>query len=251
VSAHELLHAGKLDEAIAALGIELRSHPDDAQRRTFLFELLCFAGQHERAERHLEVLAQRGRDARLGALLYQGALHADRVRQQMFLTGEVPCSGAAPRAVSGTLNGKPFRVLADADPRIGARLEVFAAGRYLWIPLEHVASIRMSAPKRLRDLLWAPAAVRTGAGFRDLELGEVLLPALTPLSSQHADGAVRLGRVTEWTELEDHREVPNGQKLWLVDGAEFPLLELRELDIAPGAPGAPAPAPPPAAPATG
>ncbi len=245
MSAHELLRAGKLDEAIAALGIELRSHPDDAQRRTFLFELLCFAGQHERAERHLEVLAQRGRDARLGALLYQGALHADRVRQQMFLRRDLPRSGAAPGAVSGTLNGKPFRALADADPRIGARLEVFAAGRYLWIPLEHVASIRMSAPKRLRDLLWSPAAVRTGAGFRDLELGEVLLPALTPLSWQHADEAVRLGRVTEWTDLEDHRDVPNGQKLWLVDGAEFPLLELRELDIAPP------PAPPPAVPATG
>lgn len=235
MSAHELLRAGRLDEAIATLGTELRSHPDDAQRRTFLFELLCFAGQHDRAERHLEVLAQRGREARLGALLYQGAVHADRVRQQMFLTGEVPSTGAAPAAVSGTLNGAPFRTLTDADPRIGARLEVFAGGRYLWIPLEHVASIRMSAPKRLRDLLWPPAVVRTGPGFRGLELGEVLLPALAPLSWQHPDETVRLGRVTEWNELEDHREVPSGQKLWLVDGEEFPLLELRELDVAAGA----------------
>jgi len=123
-------------------------------------------------------------------------------------------------------------------PRIGGRLEVFAAGRYMWIPFAHVASVRMTAPKRLRDLLWPSAVVRAGAGQRDLELGEVLLPALTPLAWRHSDGAVRLGRVTEWTALDDHTEVPIGQKLWLVDGDEFPFLELRELDIAPAAPAA-------------
>lgn len=236
-AADELLRAGKLDEAIATLGTELRSNPDDAQRRTFLFELLCFAGQHERAERQLEVLAQRGRDVRLGALLYQGALGADRTRQQMFLTGELPGAGSG-TTVAGTLNGRPFGTLADADPRIGPRLEVFAAGRYLWLPLEHVASIRMNAPKRLRDLLWSPAVVRTGAGFRGMELGEVLVPALTPLAWRHPDDAVRLGRLTEWAALDDGREAPSGQKLLLVDGEEFPLLEVRELDIAPARPAA-------------
>lgn len=238
MSADDLLRAAKLDEAIEALGAELRTHPDDAQRRTFLFELLCFAGQHDRAERQLEVLAQRSRDARMGALLYLGALQADRTRQEMFFKDEGPHSDGAPPTVSGTLNGRAFHALSDADPRIGGRLEVFAAGRYMWIPFAHVASVRMTAPKRLRDLLWPSAVVRAGAGQRDLELGEVLLPALTPLAWRHADGAVRLGRVTEWTALDDHTEVPIGQKLWLVDGQEFPFLELRELDIAPAAPAA-------------
>jgi type VI secretion system protein ImpE len=123
----------------------------------------------------------------------------------------------------------------DADPRIGARLEVFAAGRYLWLPFEHIATVRMTSPKRLRDLLWTPAVVRTGPGFPGLELGEVLLPVLAPLSWQHSEEAVRLGRVTEWVELEDGTPVPLGQKLLLVDGEEFPILELRELDITPTA----------------
>ncbi len=42
MKAQELFQAGKLDEAVQALGAELRDNPADARRRTFLFELLCF-----------------------------------------------------------------------------------------------------------------------------------------------------------------------------------------------------------------
>ena len=94
---------------------------------------------------------------------------------------------------TGTLNGQPFESLSDADARIGARLETFAAGSYIWIPLAHIASIRMEPPKRLRDLLWIPAMVRTGPAFKGQELGEVLVPALSPLTHRHQDEAVRLG----------------------------------------------------------
>ena len=232
MNAQELLRAGRLNEAIESLGGELRQEPGDAQRRIFLFELLCFAGAYQRAEKQLDVLAQRGPDAAMGTLLYRSALHAEQIRQEMVLEGRFP-GGPAPRPVSGRLNGKPFQVLTDADPRVGARLEVHAAGQYTWIPLEQIASVRMKAPTRLRDLLWAPAAIRTGADFRGVELGEVLVPALAPLTWQDPDDAVRLGRVTEWRRLGDETEAPIGQKLLLVDGEEFPMLELRELDIVP------------------
>jgi len=234
VSADELFRAGKLEDAIELLGARLRSNPADAQQRTFLFELLCFAGAHERADKQLDVLAGTSREAGMGALLYRAALHAERTRQEMFLKGNFPQGGPPPHRVAGTMNGRPFEELVDADPRVGARLEVFAAGQYLWIPLEHIATVRMAPPKKLRDLLWTPAVVRTGPGFRGVELGEVLMPALAPLSWQHPDVAVRLGRATKWTESED-TPVPVGQKLLLVDGEEFPFLELRELDITPTA----------------
>jgi type VI secretion system protein ImpE len=42
---------------------------------------------------------------------------------------------------------------------------------------------------------------------------------------------VRLGRVTEWCADEEGRELPYGQKMLLVDGEEFPFLEIRELTI--------------------
>ena len=97
--------------------------------------------------------------------------------------------------------------------------------------MEHVASVELSPPKRLRDLLWAPAIVEAGPGFKGLELGQVLLPAICPLSWQYEDTDVRLGRVTEWVALEDGTEVPVGQKLLLVDGEELPILELRKLEV--------------------
>jgi len=233
-SADALFRAGKLEEAIDSLGQSLKNHPLDAQARTFLFELLCFAGAHDRAEKHLDVLAGGSREAQMGALLYRAALQAERTRQEMFRTGQYPHT-APPGPAGGTLNGQTFQSLADADPRIGPRLEVFAAGRYLWLPFEHIASIRVAPPKRLRDLLWIPAIVRTGPGFHGLELGEVLVPALTPLAWQHPDSSVRLGRTTEWQESDDGAPVPVGQKLLLVDGEEFPILELRELDFTPSA----------------
>lgn len=231
-TARELYSAGRLDEAIESLGVALRSDPTDAQRRAFLFELLAFAGQYDRAERQLDVLGRTDRGAELASLGFKAALQADRLRSEMFTTGSLP-DGAPPAAVTGTMNGEPFSSLEDADPRIGARLEVFAAGQYMWLPLEHVATVRMERPAKLRDLLWAPAKLLTGPGFRGFELGEVLLPAMSPLASAHADPLVRLGRVTVWDELPDGRAVPAGQKLLLVDGEEFPLLEVRELLIDP------------------
>ncbi len=72
--------------------------------------------------------------------------------------------------------GGRFKSLRDADPDLGARLEVFAAGAYLWIPFEHIASCEMEPPRRLRDTLWRPAMVRTGPSFQGTELGEVLDP---------------------------------------------------------------------------
>jgi type VI secretion system protein ImpE len=232
MSATTLFHAGKLDEAIDALGAELRENPTDVQRRTFLFELLCFAGKYDRAEKQLDVLAQGGPQAQLGTLLYRSALHAERTRQSMFEGEEFPHDSGASESVGGTINGTPFQSLRDADPRIGPRLELFAAGQYMWLPFEHIASIRMQAPQQLRDLIWARAIVRTGPSFRGLELGEVLIPVLTPLASSNDDTAVKLGRVTEWYELPDGITVPAGQKVLLADEQETSILELRELDIA-------------------
>ena len=40
---------GQLQLAITALGDELKKQPLDLKRRTFLFELLCFAGEYDRS----------------------------------------------------------------------------------------------------------------------------------------------------------------------------------------------------------
>ena len=230
MGAKELFQAGKLNEAIAALSAELRDNPTDVRRRTFLFELLCFQGEYDRAEKHLHVLAGAGPDAQLGAVLYFSALHAERLRHDLFLKKDYPSVPAAEDTRGGTINGQPFESLEDSDPRIGPRLELFAAGAYLWIPFAHIESIEVEAPRRLRDLLWIPALVRTGPAFRGTELGEVLLPVMAPFSFRSSDDNVRLGRATEWTE-QDGISVPAGQRMLSVDGEDFPILEIRKIEF--------------------
>jgi type VI secretion system protein ImpE len=231
MNAQLLYQNGQLVEAIQALSAGLRDDPTAVRERTFLFELLCFAGEYDRAEKQLNLIAQSSREAEIGSLLYRSALHAERLRQEMFLAKAPVPGGVAPTAVSGTLNGDPFTSIADADPRIGARLEIYAAGQYTWIPFAQLASVSAESPQRLRDLLWIPTRVRTGPDYSDLEIGEVMVPALTPLAWQHPDPEVRLGRMTDWQELPDGSEIPVGQKLLRVDDELIPILEVRQLEI--------------------
>lgn len=230
MTAKQLFQAGKLDEALKALAAEVRDNPADPRRRTFLFELLCFAGEFDRAEKHLHVLAQGGNNAEMGAVLYFSALHAERTRLDKFKNETLPTLAPA-QQFSGSINGQAFESLVDADPRLGARLELFAAGSYMWIPFEHIVSIEIQAPSKLRDLLWTPALVRTGPSFQDKELGEVLIPVLYPMSFQQQSDNVRLGRETHWQEVEGGEPIPFGQKMFLVDGEEFPLLEVRTIEF--------------------
>ena len=229
-TAREHYTAGQLDSAIEVLGAELRNAPADAQRRTFLFELLTFAGQYDRAEKQLDVLARGGTDAELAVLPYRAALQAERVREHMFSTGDFP-TGLAPTPVAGTLNGRPFLSIEDADPRVGARLEVMAGGRYMWIPFAYLETVTLEPPRMLRDLRWAPARVTTSTSMREMELGEVLLPALSPGAWRLQDAELKLGRAADWEELADGSYAPAGQKLLRVDGELVPLLEVRELVI--------------------
>jgi type VI secretion system protein ImpE len=229
-TSRELFDAGRLKDAIEALGAELRDNPGDAQRRTFLFEMLCFAGNWDRADKQLDILAGQDKDKRLGALLYRAALNAERTRHEMFQKSAAE-SEPPPAPAGGMLNGREFESIEDSDPRIGARLEVLAGENYVWIPMAHLALVEMEPPKRLRDLLWAPATIHTGPAFRGSDLGRVLLPVLSPFSSSHADDAVRLGRMTVWEATPGGGEVPFGQKMLLVDGEEVPLLDLRKLEF--------------------
>jgi type VI secretion system protein ImpE len=227
-----LYRAGQLKPAIMALGEELKKQPLDAKRRTMLFELLCFAGEYDRAEKQLDMLADSSKEAIAGILVYKAALHAERTRQEMFASGTFPSDTPRPSG-QGAVNGTPVVSFTDVDPRIGDHLEVFIAGSYTWIPLEYVASLAIEAPSKLRDLIWAPARLEVTPAFRLQELGEVLLPVLSPLSWKHDEDAVRLGSTTVWEDDERFGSLPFGQKLFAAenqeDDQEMALLEVRSL----------------------
>jgi type VI secretion system protein ImpE len=237
LAAKEMVDKGQVREAERTLTAWLRDHPSDSTQRSFLFELLCFSGQYDRAGKHLAILSQAGPQQELGGILYFSALHAERLRHDRFRSDEL---GAFPPPASpaGYLNGRRFTSLADADPQIGARLEVFAAGSYLWMPFAHLASVRMEAPRRLRDLLWAPAMIQTAPDFQGTEVREVLIPVIYPFSWQASDEQLWLGRGTAWSADDRGREYPFGQKLLVMDGEEIPLLEVRSIqfDVSPELP---------------
>lgn len=232
----ELYKAGELGQAIKALGEELRSQPLDAKRRTFLFELLCFAGEYDRAEKHLDVLADQNPKSSMGILMYRSAIHAERTRQEMFRKGEFPPENPDNAALAGgTFNGDPFEVFADADARIGDHLEVFIAGGYTWIPNKYVERLEIEPPATLRDLMWARARIQASPAFRLQDLGEILLPVISPLSYLSSDDSVRLGRASVWEDQPDGSERLLGQKLLLVNGEEIPILEARSIEWTPAA----------------
>ena len=229
MNARDLFQAGKIEESAQALAAELRNDPTDVRRRIFLFEMLCFMGELDRAEKQLDILSDISKEAGMGTLIYRSALRAERLRREMFDKKAFPQTTTAPVA-HAVLNGTIFKTIEDGDPRIGARLEVYAAGSYLWLPLAHIASIRMEAPRRVRDLIWIPAVLKTGPKCGGLDMGEVMIPALTPFAFRHSDDSVRRGRKTVWEEA-DGTVAPVGQKMLLVDGEEYPILEVRTLEF--------------------
>ncbi len=233
--AQDLLKAGKLSEAIQAVIHVVRDHPTDDKARTFLFELLCFAGEYDRAEKHLDALLESKTETLHGSLLYKAALHAQRTRESFYANAEYKNSSAdtAP-AVGATINGKQYASVRDADPRIGARLEVFAGGSFMWVPFQHLERVDIEKPRRLRDLLWVPSRVVSASTFTE-DLGEILLPVITAEATRDESELVKLGRETYFGVDEDGLEIPVGQKLILADEEEIPLLEIRELVFVPPA----------------
>jgi type VI secretion system protein ImpE len=236
-TAQELYREGRLSEAIAALQSLLRDQPGDKRARSFLFELLCFAGEFERARKQLTALGEDAKESKLGIAFYFAALRAEEERQAYYQNpppageGEAPSPPAEAQApVSGRCNGKAFSGIRDLDPRLGDSLEFLAAGKYQRMAYRYLAKIEFSAPTRVRDLYWLPANAQTTSALGSTDLESILVPVLYPFSYLFDDDQTRLGRSTDWTEL-DGEEIPCGQRVLIIGGEEVPLVSLRTLEF--------------------
>ena len=260
MDAKELFDRSDLAAAIVALNDDIKRHPTDARLRTFLFELLCFAGEYERAHRQLEVLGHQNEKTGIGVEIYKNILRAEGARRRVFREGIKPsflfdppeyvdlyveaqnqlrgerAAEAKPlyeRArqirpeARGRLKGQPFTSFRDSDDRIAGVLEAIVRESYLWIPFERIHKVVISEPKHLRDLLWVPATVE----IEDGPAGELFLPVLYAGSEEESDDKVRLGRMTEWIDLGEGLAGGVGQKTFLVDDREVSILEIGELEF--------------------
>ena len=259
MTAKELFDKGDLTAAIAKVGDELKNDPADVQRRTFLFEMLCFAGDLERAAKQLDVISRGGAESELAVQRYRSAIECEKLRRLCFTQGLTPGlpkkvppytqmhldalthlrenRSAEARAlleqaadltptVTCMVNRELFDDIRDADDLMGPFLEVFTLNNYSWVPWEAVRSVAITPPKHLRDLIWTPATVELDIGA----LGEVFLPALYAQSYLHPDNQVKLGRATDWRGDVEGLTLAAGQRLLVTGDRDWPMLEIRELE---------------------
>jgi len=257
VSASDLFRAGRLKEAVAAAIEEVRSHPTDSGRRLFLSELLCFAGDLERADNQLDAVGHGDPQIMPWVLTFRQLIRAEQARRDFFTQGRPPeflslpegavkllleasirlregalqeaallldqAEDSRPR-VTGTCDGRPFHDLRDLDDQTSCILEVLTSnGTYYWIPIAQVESIEFHEPARSRDLLWR----RTHMIVRDGPDGEVYLPVLYSGAADEGDDSIRLGRQTDWRGGDATPVRGLGQRTFLVGDEARPMLELK------------------------
>lgn len=260
--AKALLSANDLNGAIAAAINHVKGKPTDMAARTFLFELLIFAGEYERAEKQLDVLGQQDANALIGTQIYRQCIACERKRQKVFTADAVPefitakpayvtllldgiralrnGNGDEAReklaqsendrpAIAGKLNGeREFTDFRDYNDLTASVLEVFLKGEYIWLPLEFIKKIEIQNRKNLRDIYWTQATVEMQDGTN----GEIHLPGLYVNSFRHEDNAVRLGRANDWLEAGEDILLGAGVRLFWLDGDAKPLNEIETIEFA-------------------
>lgn len=258
--AKTLFDAGNLNGAIEAVLKSVKAKPTDAAARTFLFELSCFAGDWTRAEKQLDVIGHQDANTMIGSLIYRQCLEAEKKRERVFADGAKPEFLADPPdyiyglltaasrvregkideareildtveeqrpAFAGTVDGKPIEDFRDYNDLTSCILEVIIKDSYVWVPLEQIEKIEFAQPKSLRDLFWMQATLETANGTN----GDVIIPSLYAGSYKNANDAVRLGRMTDWRELGADVYAGEGLKLFWIDGADVPVLELKNVEF--------------------
>lgn len=260
----ELLQDNDPHGALKALTDEVRARPADAKLRVFMAQLLCVLGQWERALNQLKVASELDPGALAMQQTYSEAVRCEAIRSEVFKGTKSPLifgepdqwlalliesllrAGVGEAAASqelrarafeeapaspGTIDGRPFEWIADADSRIGPVLEAVINGRYYWVPFARLSKIQIEAPTDLRDMVWTPAHLDFENG------GEVvaLIPTRYP-GSPEAGGLLALARKTEWQEVAPDVHHGLGQRLLMTDADDaIPLMEVRTIVLDGGA----------------
>jgi type VI secretion system protein ImpE len=122
----------------------------------------------------------------------------------------------------------------DGDARLGPVCEVFTNGQYYWLPFESCAGIQVDLPADLRDLVWAPAQLMLPNEGRVPALIPTRYPEPAQLDPANAD-QLRLSRATHWIEHGSDAWFGVGQRVWMSDVGEHPILDTRLISMVPRA----------------
>lgn len=255
-----MLDGGNLNGAIEQTLSAVKSNPTDATARTFLFELSCFAGNWDRAEKQLEVIGHQDVNAMIGAQIYKQNISAERDRLRHFADGLMPeCAMTPPKyvekllivnnhirenrfsearqmldeieeerpAFSGKINGEEFNDFRDYNDLTSCVLEAIIKGSYTWLPFEQVKRLKFGEKKHLRDYYWIQAEFEMINGTN----GELFLPALYANSWKSEDDQIRLGRTGDWHDIGEDIYVGEGLRTFQFDGGYKPISEIETLEF--------------------
>ena len=84
MDAKEALGTGNVDAALEALQDQVRADPASAELRVFLFQLLCVAGDWQRALTQLNVAGEMNASNLGMAQVYRHALASEALRAEVF-----------------------------------------------------------------------------------------------------------------------------------------------------------------------
>jgi type VI secretion system protein ImpE len=246
-----------LKAEIETAAAAVRSTPEAIQPRMALFQLSAVCGDWRRARLQLETMEKIDDECAVLARTYSRLIEAEAARERVFAGSERPVAFGQPpvwlammaealaldrqgsasaaqalrdtarqngSARSGIVESAAFRWIMDADPRIGAALEVVVDGQYRWLPLDHVKELRAAPPKAMRDLVWQPVTLRLTT---ETEL-TAFVPSRYPGSEADPDDSIRLCRETRWIER-NGEQWGIGQRLLASDVGDHAFLEIRRL----------------------
>jgi type VI secretion system protein ImpE len=253
-----------LSEEVGELQKRVRADASNAKLRVHLFQLLCMMGDWKRALAQLQVCAQLDAKAIPMAQTYRETIGCEMYRMEVFAGRRVPqimgkppawigllvealrldalpgnAGGAADlraqamddaSAIASKVDNVQCEWLADGDTRLGPVCEVIANGQYYWLPFESCAAIKIEAPIDLRDLVWAPAELMLPNEGRVPAFIPTRYPETAQTLHVHADDLKRC-RVTEWTEHSADVWFGLGQRVWMSDIGEHPILDTREIHM--------------------
>jgi type VI secretion system protein ImpE len=120
--------------------------------------------------------------------------------------------------------------LTDGDCRLGPVCEVFANGQYYWLPFESCTAIHIEAPTDLRDLVWSPAELILPNQGRVPALIPTRYPETSSTAQVKAD-QFKQSRLTEWIERSPDNWTGLGQRVWMSDIGEHPILDTRVISM--------------------
>ena len=176
---------------------------------------------------------------RLGALAHLRAGEPARAAEMLLRAGECepPFHAVAITTPSEPEPSASAEVFTDWDSRFGSTIEgLTATGKYYWIPLSAVASIEFSPVSTLRDLAWRSAIVTFGGGAKEAgpleNVAFLFIPTRYPGSESAADGLLRAGLATEWTDLGEGLGIGIGQRTFLYGEREIAAVSIAALHSA-------------------